>query len=193
MDALKMFTIKPEMNMSRIVDKEDGFVLVLAMIFMVVLSLMAVIGIRSTSVELQISGNERVAKDNLYQAEAVANEGAQKTINKKKVEDLLPALGAAAAGSIIITVVDDEDDMANVDTDGDGDIEVNGEDSMVISALDPDATDYEIVAQVVTLNQISSGSSLALGSSRLYSYTAYGYSERARGKALVKLGFKKRF
>ena len=179
--------------MSRIVDKEDGFVLVLAMIFMVVLSLMAVIGIRSTSVELQISGNERVAKDNLYQAEAVANEGAQKTINKKKVEDLLPALGAAAAGSIIITVVDDEDDMANVDTDGDGDIEVNGEDSMVISALDPDATANEILAQVVTLNQISSGSSLALGSSRLYSYTAYGYSERARGKALVKLGFKKRF
>jgi Tfp pilus assembly protein PilX len=53
-----------------ITGNEDGFVLVLAMLIMVVLIIIGVSSIRTSQTELEIAGNERVHKQTFYDAEA---------------------------------------------------------------------------------------------------------------------------
>ena len=52
------------------IDNEQGFVLVLSMVMLVILSLMGSFALNNTRMELQISGNERIAKDMFYVAES---------------------------------------------------------------------------------------------------------------------------
>ncbi len=58
-----------------------------------------------------------------------------------------------------------------------------------LSTIDPNNNTFRLVAQL----PIQSGDSLALGGSRVYSYASYGYSENWGGRALVVVGFRKRF
>jgi PilX N-terminal len=169
---------------------EDGFVLVMALVFLVVLSLLAVAGVRMTTTELKIAGNERVAKVNFYNAEAAAYEGVQRNLNKNRPEDLLPAHPdfVPADNSELQTVTDQTDDMANLDGDSDGEI-----DQTVATDLPAALLDGGTVELLVVLNAIPAGSSLALGTTRLYDYTSYGYAEKNNGKSIVKVGFKKQF
>jgi hypothetical protein len=51
---------------------DDGFVLVVALMIMVVLTLIGIAALRNTSIELMIAGNDKVHKRTLYQAEAGA-------------------------------------------------------------------------------------------------------------------------
>jgi len=48
---------------------ENGFVLITAMIMLVILTLIGTFALNTTTFELQISGNDRVAKDTFYQAD----------------------------------------------------------------------------------------------------------------------------
>ena len=52
------------------IDNEQGFVLVLSMVMLVILSLMGSFALNNTRMELQISGNERAAQDMFYVAES---------------------------------------------------------------------------------------------------------------------------
>lgn len=176
-------------NRSRMKTNEDGFVLVLALILLVVLSLLAVAGVRMTSTELKIAGNQRIAKVNFYTAEAAAYEGVQHNLNKYKPEDLLPNHSdfVPANNPELKTVVDETDDMPNLDSDSDGEI-----DQTVPTTLPAGMVDGNMELLVV-LNSIPTGSSLALGSTRLYDFTSYGYAKSHNGKSLIKVGFKKRF
>ncbi len=169
---------------------EDGFVLVLALVFLVVLSLLAVAGVRMTSTELKIAGNERVGKVNFYTAEGAAFEGVQRNLNKYRREDLLPNSSDfdAANNPELKTVVDETEDMPNLDSDSDGEI-----DQTVATALPAAILDGGTMELLVVLNAIPSGSSLALGSTRLYDFASYGYAKKNNGSSLVKVGFKKRF
>ena len=56
---------------------EDGTVLVVALIILVFLTLIGITISATTEVEIQIAGNERLYKDNLYTAEAATMECAQ--------------------------------------------------------------------------------------------------------------------
>ncbi|WP_207680012.1 pilus assembly PilX family protein [Desulfonema magnum] len=57
---------------------EDGFVLVVAMIMLVFLSLLGVAATNTSSLEIQIAANERTYKKNFYKAEAALREAMQK-------------------------------------------------------------------------------------------------------------------
>jgi hypothetical protein len=59
------------------IKNEDGTVLVIALIILVFLTLIGIAITATTEVEIQIAGNERLYKDNLYTAEAAAMESAQ--------------------------------------------------------------------------------------------------------------------
>ncbi len=59
------------------IKNEDGTVLVVALIILVFLTLIGITITATTEVEIQIAGNERLYKDNLYTAEAAAMECAQ--------------------------------------------------------------------------------------------------------------------
>ncbi len=168
---------------------EDGFVLVLGLIFLVILSLLAVAGVRMTSTELKIAGNERVAKVNFYTAEAAAFEGVQRRLNKFKKEDNLPNHSDfnPVNNPELKTVTDETDDMPNLDSDSDGEID------QTVSTYLPGNLYGNKMELLVVLNSIPTGSSLALGSTRLYDFTSYGYAEQNNGSSLIKVGFKKRF
>lgn len=58
-------------------NNEDGYVLIVSLIIMMVLVVLGIAATNTTNVELQIAGNEKVAKDNFYKAEAAAYEAAQ--------------------------------------------------------------------------------------------------------------------
>ncbi len=171
--------------------------LVLVLVMLVVLSLLGVSSIRNSSIELQIAGNHRASTVNFYHAEGAAREAAQKVLNIDDTALLLPATAAAAQpGDPIKLIKDALDgsyktvDTKNLDTDGSGIIDTD--DAFAVSSIDSVTGDDMKLCNIVTLNDISTGSSLALGASRLYDYNAYGYGE-SRGKAVIKLGLKKRF
>ncbi len=54
---------------------EDGFVLVICLVMLVVLSLMGIVGTRTTSIELAISGNDKVNKQTFFQADGATEVG----------------------------------------------------------------------------------------------------------------------
>lgn len=176
---------------------EEGFVLVLGLVFLVVLSLLAVAGVRMTSTELKIAGNERIAKVNFYNAEAAAFEGVQRNLNKYNPEDLLPEHSDFdnVNNPELQTVTDETDDMANLDQeDGDGNAGTDGKvDQTVASDLPAAILDGGTMELLVVLNSIPTGSSLGLGGTRLYDFTSYGYAAKNNGSSLIKVGFKKRF
>ncbi len=58
-------------------NNEDGFVLIVSLLILMVLIVLGIAATNTTTVELQIVGNEKVAKDNFYKAEAAAYEAAQ--------------------------------------------------------------------------------------------------------------------
>ena len=57
---------------------EDGTVLVVALLILVFLTLIGITITATTEVEIQIAGNERLYKENLYNAEGASMECAQR-------------------------------------------------------------------------------------------------------------------
>ncbi len=163
------------------IKNENGFVLIVTLLILVVLMLLGTAATNTTTIELHISGNEKVAKLNFYNAESKAMEGAQKLYDETNATKMLPELGNPADYIRSANATNDEDieerEIKNIDRNNDGVI---------------DASDFTD-GIVVTLNGVSSGNSLGLETSRLYDYSAYGYSEGDNGKALIKVGIKKRF
>ena len=122
-----------------------------------------------------------MAKANFYNAESHAMEGAQKIYDEADTTKILPNLGAPApyvrsARATADTDVEKKDEL-NLDINDDG----------VINAADFSND------MVVTLNGVSSGNSLGLDTSRLYDYSSYGYADENNGKAIIKVGLKRRF
>jgi len=70
------------MNFYNPLENENGFVLVVALLMLVVLTIIGLSGSSTTQIELQISGNERVARNLFYTAEAAAYEAAQRLENE---------------------------------------------------------------------------------------------------------------
>ncbi|MBU1419950.1 MAG: hypothetical protein KKI15_15815 [Proteobacteria bacterium] len=67
---------------------DEGFVLVLCLLIMMVLSVGGIMATRSATTDVKISGNERSIKNNLYQGEAVSTEGSQCIGNQSSMIDL---------------------------------------------------------------------------------------------------------
>lgn len=49
--------------------KDDGFILVVCMVMLVLLTLMGIVGTRTTTIELLVSGNEKVDQQGFYRAD----------------------------------------------------------------------------------------------------------------------------
>ena len=64
-------------NCQRLINKEEGFVLVIAMVMLVILSLLGTFALNTTTFELQIAGNDRIREQNFYVAESAWKPGFQ--------------------------------------------------------------------------------------------------------------------
>ncbi len=63
--------------MEKTIQNERGFVLITSLMILVVLTIIGIAATNTTMIELQISGNDKVARINFYEAEGTAYEGAR--------------------------------------------------------------------------------------------------------------------
>jgi hypothetical protein len=72
------------MKFGRSIGNEEGSVLVISVVILALLTVIGIAATTTTSIELQIAGNDRVYKENLYQAEGAA------MMLARVLEDLTP-------------------------------------------------------------------------------------------------------
>ena len=155
---------------------EDGSVLVLALILLVLLTMLGIAATMTTEIETRIAGNENAYKKNLYRAEGAAMTGVQMledVTDASSLKNLTPVwLHSTLPGSDI-----------------NSDINWNPTNNNSIQALDATHR-YLAVYQ-----GIAPGGSLDIGGSptSLHQFTVYGRSGRDSGASIVEVGFKKRF
>ncbi|MBT3176491.1 MAG: hypothetical protein HOG03_13690 [Desulfobacula sp.] len=61
-------------------NNQEGFALITTLLFLVILTIIGIAATNTTSIEISIAGNEKVYKQNFYQAEGAANEAASKNL-----------------------------------------------------------------------------------------------------------------
>ena len=163
-----------------IVKGEEGSVLIVALIMLVLLTLIGITANKTAEVEMQISANERQYKRNLYNAEAVAMACAQFMTNEEELDpdkdsnDYLLKKGGVTKADIRINDATDPDYPW-----GKG---------ALVTAL-PN-TRYLAVQEQVE-------GSLDMTKASVYAYTIYGrtYDEikPQKGRSIVRVGFRKAF
>ncbi|KPJ75100.1 MAG: hypothetical protein AMJ54_15865 [Deltaproteobacteria bacterium SG8_13] len=155
---------------------EQGSAVIIAVLFLILMTIIGVTMIQNTTLELQIVRNDMIIKDHLHRAEAASMEGSQ-WIENASVETLedLSSRTFISQSDLNLTALNLNDgtwNMSEVDP-GDG--------SGII-------TGFRIVDEtgIVDLTQTN-----------LHTYKVYGYYNRPsgmnRGEALVEIGYKRRF
>lgn len=161
---------------------EEGSILVIALLMLAFLSILGVSSTTTSTIEVQIAGNDRNFKQNFYKAEAAAMEAALTLENETDT-------ALTNRTPIYLTLFDPNEDMTQSSNwdydDADGDDTAETADTNI----DPDGTTYFAVVDV----GIAEGSSLTLGSTNLHEYAVYGLYKSADGESLVELGYRKRF
>lgn len=159
------------MRVKSVLNNEDGSVIVLALIFLVLLTILGISATSTSTIEVQIAGNHARYKQNLYQAEAVAMQTAQ-------------------------TLWDSSPSSLQLDTTTWVDwlfpISVNLNDPAVMLANGKVSSINPNVRYGAIINGIAAGSSLDMSApSQMYSFDIFGmYS--GNGQAHVAMGFLKR-
>ena len=154
---------------------EEGSVLIVALVILVLLTLLGIFATKTSEIEIQIAGNEMRYKRNLYSAEGVAMECAQ---NIKDTDDL-------DTGSLAWL-----HSMGGVSRDEVLDDTYWGTNSQQ-SADDPNARYMAVV------EGIADQTSLDMTKSRVHAYSIFGRWSNAsnpnEGRGIVNLGYKKAF
>ncbi len=156
------------------VKNEEGSVLIVALIVLVLLTLLGIFATRTTEVEIQIAGNDMRYKRNIYSAEAVAMEAAQNIKDTEVLDTALPwlyAMGGLTSGDVTNGTWDDTTSQQ--------------------STADSN-TRYMAVVE-----GIAEQTSLDMTKSRIHMYSIYGRryntANENEGKSIVNIGFKKAF
>ncbi len=150
---------------------EDGSILVLGMLMLVLLSLIGIAVINTSTIEVHVSANERFYKENLYDAEAATLEAAQRLENADLKNN--PPAWLRPFGS-----VNEANDMFS-------------EDFWANSAAPAGSSPNS--RQVAAFLGYGPGSSLDVSVSRVHLYAVYGRSQRNNGTALVRVNYRKAF
>jgi Tfp pilus assembly protein PilX len=164
-----------------ILAKEDGSILIVALILLVLLTLMGISATTLTDIELQIAGNEMVSRANFYNAEAAAMENIQ----------LLANTGEAITDPTDVTMpwlnLDAELPFANDITRDENWTDTNSR--VADRAINGDQR------YLTVFEGITAGDSLDMTRSRIYTYRVVGKGEKnpGQGMALVEMGFRAPF
>jgi Tfp pilus assembly protein PilX len=161
--------------------KEDGSILIVALILLVLLTLMGISATTLTDIELQIAGNEMVSRANFYNAEAAAMENIQLLANTgESITDpsdpALPWLNLESELHNANDITDPEnwkDTRSRVSNNA-----VNGDQRFL-----------------TVFEGVIAGDSLDMTRSRIYTYRVVGKGEKTpgQGMSLVEMGFRAPF
>ena len=155
------------------IENQHGSAILIAVVVLLMLTVLGISAIRNTGMELQIAGNSKIYQRNLYAAEGACLEPGRKieTATTNALKNAPPAwLNAATVG---ITNPATVWDNANSD----------------VAALD--ATGQVLYAAVH--NGIAQGASLSMGGTTVHDFALHGLSLKNNGRALITMGYRKRF
>lgn len=158
-----------------------GSTLVAVLLLMMAISIFGVMSLKISSVELEISSNERQMREVFYLSEGAALEGAQRLDNAPRIdlEDKFYSWhheeNAAAPDPI------DFRDPRQWDVDG------RNEDNAMQSDLDSQA--YFAAVE----HRLASGTSAVVTGSRLYMNRVFGLCSKYKAVGLVEIGYQLRY
>jgi len=159
-------------------NNEEGSVLILALIMLVLLTLIGISATTTSIIETRIAGNERVYKRNLYSAEAAAMECAQ-TMEQTTLQNPRPPwLG-------LIGTVNEPDDIRLSSF-----WETSPDPVPQASVI----TDTLFVATSQGLAKGIKGTSLDMTKSNVHAYAVYGRCQPTNsGPTIIEIGYRKAF
>ena len=162
---MRMKTMKKQFQLSR----DQGSVLIVVLVILALFTLLSVSSTTTTNMEIRITGNENIQKENLYAAEAAAMRCAQ----DMQDNDLRasPPTYLNAINSVT------QSDIRSC----------NFPNSETLTQL-PATTAFASVSQ-----GIASGSSLDMTKIRVHEYLVYGWCNRNKNLGMVEVGYRKSF
>jgi Tfp pilus assembly protein PilX len=157
---------------------EEGSAIVVAMMILMVITIIGISASKMTTVELQIVRNDGIYKQNLYLAEAAAQEAIQRIWNVSRSDPILLENQTPVWLNAINMA-----DMDNWDNDG-----ADGDDTALVSSTDPDAS-----LAVIDVG-IADGGSLDISSeSNAHDFAVFGLGNRSNGRVFIEIGYRERF
>jgi len=162
-----------------LLNNEGGFVLVVAMVMMVLLTALGIFATNNSVMEIQIAGNERVYKRNFYKAESATFEAAQLLENEQETEELRPTLTSKTwlkSDNVDYTVPTNWVSTNNL-----------------VSGIDDATGDLRLAAVGLGVVKGNKGASLSMSGTTVYDFRLYGRSQEANGMSMIEIGYKKRF
>lgn len=155
---------------------EEGSAIVVALMILVVITIIGISSSNTTTVELQIVRNDGIYKQNLYLAEAAAQEAVQRIWNISRTDPFV-----LEKRSPVWLNDDAAIDMTNIAN------WVN-DTTALVSSLDADAS---LAVEDVG---IASGGSLDISSgTSAHDFTVYGLGTQNNGRAFIQIGYRERF
>ena len=151
---------------------EEGSILLVAMLMLVLLTLMGMSAVTTSNVEIRIASNEKAMARNFYLAEAAAMEAAQRIENTAEATLRARSDAWVNAGTVAM---------------GDPGTTAWGDSNSAVSVID-NVTRYAAVDRGV-----AGGSSLVLSETNLHTYSVFGRYQGNFGESFIELGYKKRF
>lgn len=173
--------------MSKTLKNEQGFVLITSLMMLVVLMVIGIAATNTTTLELQISGNDKMTNQTFYRADAATREA----MGYMLIEDLVDAPGwMLDVGNLVLPT--------GISPDDERDAVYNNAVWNKADAPPADSTfdnsrmsDALPETQMMIVHRgIAPGSSLDLGASRIHSFEIYGRSQQNNSLAIIKTGFR---
>lgn len=156
---------------------EQGSAIIIAVLFLVLMTIIGTTMIRNTTMELQVVRNDMEIKDHLHRAEAAAMEASQ-WIENAPVSDL-----EDLSSEVFLT--NSDINLASMDF---------NKDNWQISQVDPDG---DLNNLITAFRIVDETGIIDLTQTNLHTYKVYGYFNRPTGinggQALVEIGYKRRF
>ena len=158
------------------INSEDGSVLVLALVMLVLLSLLGISASRTAEVEIGIAGNEKTFRQNLYRSEGAAMAGVQMLENETDPDALKNLTPIWLHPSLPDPNIRSATNWDPANNNSNQAIDTNSRYLSVYRGIAP-------------------GSSLDIGATptTLHQFSIYGRAVRNNGEAIIEIGYRRRF
>ncbi len=153
--------------------QEQGSVLVIALILLVLLTVVGISASKNTETEIMIAGNERVHKQNFYLAEGATTQAVQ-IMEDNDISSLAWVMSDSASNAV-------NDPMTDIDWSD------TSSQYSTISSLPGNP-------KIVALSRgVMATSSWKMTSPKVYEFEVYGRSEFRRGDGFISMGYRKAY
>ncbi len=187
--------MKSKMNKAareHLLKNQDGSIILIAMMVMMVITLIGLASLNSTDTDLKISQNDRCYKQNLYRAEAAALEAGvimnRDTDPKNNLKSDSPIFEFLSDG-----------DSFNPRVNLDQWVYDTGSTNARYTVVHPDPATLEkpyskVPGFTAVFRGIANGESLDMSKpTQLWEYSIYGRSEQCNGIVVIEMGYRRRY